>query len=112
MTKAKKPERRDRQFNIGLTAYEYALLLRRAAALGMRPVDYGRAKLFAIHRIPNAPERSTPHLDPLFHAQLSRIGNNLNQIARGLHQFDMPPPASLEPVLREITDLIKRGHEQ
>jgi hypothetical protein len=111
MTQAKETERRDRQFNVGLTAREYALLHKRAAALGMRPVDYGRARLFSVRTVGDMPERYTPHLDPLFIARLSRLGNNLNQIARKLHALDVPAPDSLEPLLLEIRDLIRRGFD-
>ena len=111
MTKAEQAEKRDRQFNVGLTAREYELLHRRAAALGMRPVDYGRAKLFSVRSIADMPERYRPHLDPLFVAQLSRLGNNLNQIVRKLHTLDIPRPETLEPLLRDIRDLIRRNAE-
>jgi len=39
-------------------------------------------------------------------AHFSRIGNNLNQIARRLHQLDLAAPAALEAVLEEIRALI------
>ncbi|MFO1100396.1 MAG: plasmid mobilization relaxosome protein MobC [Xanthobacteraceae bacterium] len=51
---------------------------------GLRPVDYGRAKLFNQKRITEAVERRAVCPDPLIFVQLSRLGNNLNQIARKL----------------------------
>ena len=112
MAKAKQKETRDRQFNIGLTAREYELLHRRAASVGMRPVDYGRAKLFSVRTIADMPERTTPHLDPLFLAHLSRLGNNLNQIARKLHELNAPAPESLAPLLQDIRALINGEAER
>src|ERR1044071_8534516 len=101
---------RNRQFNVGLTPPEHDLLLARAARAGMRPVDYGRAKLLGaadcgIH----AHDAPAPHLDPLLLVTLSRLGNNLNQIARRLNTLDLPAPPSLEPLLQMIRSLITRA---
>jgi len=75
---------RDRQFNVAVTADELKRIHARAAAHGMRPVDYGRARLLAAWRAAGPEIASAAHLDPLLLAQLSRVGNNLNQIARQL----------------------------
>lgn len=100
---------RDRQFNVGLTQREHELLLQRAARAGMRPVDYGRARLFAEWRISAQHASGAAHLDPLFLNALVRLGNNLNQIARRLNTIGQPAPPSLEPLLGEIRQLIARG---
>jgi hypothetical protein len=94
---------------MSLTTRELELLRARAAAAGMRPVDYGRAQLFADRRSSRAPVALAPHLDPLFLACLSRLGNNLNQIPRRLNATRQPAPPTLEPLLREIRILIGRG---
>jgi len=101
--------KRDRQFNVGLTAREYELLLQRAARACMRPVDYGRARLLAEWRLSAQHASATAHLDPLFLNALVRLGNNLNQIARRLNMIAQPAPPTLEPLLREIRQLIARG---
>lgn len=101
--------KRDRQFNVGLTAPEYDLLLARAAARGMRPVDYGRARLLGGNRLAETAPIRAPHLDPLFIAQLSRIGNNLNQLARQLNTQPQPAPPELRPLLEKIRQLIAQG---
>lgn len=101
--------KRDRQFNIGLTAPEHDLLLSRAARAGMRPVDYGRARLFAEWRVNAQDVSAAAHLDPLFAQQLIRLGNNLNQIARRLNLIGQPAPPALEPLLAEIRRLIAKG---
>jgi hypothetical protein len=97
---------RDRQFNVGLTAAELAEVQRAARLAGMRPVDYGRAKLLSRSgRIPRT-EYSVRQLDPLLLVQLSRIGNNLNQIARRLNELSLPAPQELEPLLAEIRSIL------
>jgi hypothetical protein len=101
--------RRDRQFNVSLTSREFELLHARAAACRLRPVDYGRARLFDVSGNPSEAAPSAAHLDPLFYAQLSRLGNLVNQIARRLNTYGGPAPASLEPLLRDIRALINRG---
>jgi Bacterial mobilisation protein (MobC) len=100
--------RRDRQFNVSLTSREFELLYARAAACRMRPVDYGRARLFNGSMEQQAAQ-SAAHLDPLFLAQLSRLGNNLNQLTRHLNAVGGSAPASLEPLLREIRSLISNA---
>lgn len=100
--------KRNRQFNVGLTAPEYDLLLARAARAGMRPVDYARARLFAEWRI-NATAAAAAHLDPLLLNQLIRVGNNLNQIARKMNAFNQPAPASLGRLLEEIRRIVAEG---
>lgn len=101
--------KRNRQFNVGLTAPEYDLLLSRAARAGMRPVDYARARLFAEWRVTASAAQGAAHLDPLFLHALSRLGNNLNQIARRLNLVAQPAPPSLDPLLQDIRRLLKEG---
>jgi hypothetical protein len=101
--------KRDRQLNMRLTAQEHGLLHQRAASAGMRPVDYARARLFSKPFRTLAKASETPHLDPLFLVSLSRIGNNINQIARQLNARAIPLPPSLEPLLQEVRTLIRRA---
>jgi hypothetical protein len=97
---------RDRQFNVGLTAAELAELQRAARLAGMRPVDYGRAKLLSRPGHIARTEYAVRQLDPLLLVQLSRIGNNLNQIARRLNELALPAPQELEPLLAEIRGIL------
>jgi hypothetical protein len=108
MARPRKHEVRDRQFNVGLTAHELELLRQRAAAVGMRPVDFGRARLLGEEAVIAAKRVFRPHLDPLLLCELSRLGNNLNQIARSLNTRPGPAPPSLEPLLQEIRAMIAR----
>lgn len=101
--------KRERQLNVALTLAEHELVLARAARAGMRPVDYGRARLLGAANRPLGSGAPAPHLDPLLLATLSRLGNNLNQIARRLNTLDLPAPASLEPLLQLVRSLIVKA---
>jgi hypothetical protein len=109
MGRPTKKERRDQQVNIKLTLREIDFVRARAGAAGMRPVDFGRAQLLADRPLPRAASSTAPHLDTLFLLQLSRIGNNLNQIARKFNQTGFCPPVALENLLSDIRDLIRKG---
>lgn len=75
----------------------------------MRPIDYGRAKLLGEQAVATATSPNRPHLDPLFLCELSRLGNNLNQLTRKLNSFPQPAPPTLEPLLQEIRAMIARA---
>lgn len=109
MVRPKLPFTRDKQFNVGLTDDEFAALHRAARLAGMRPVDYGRSLLFA-RRVPSRRlAEATPHLDPLLLLQISRIGNNLNQIARRLHDLALPVPDELPGLLAEVRRILREA---
>jgi Mobilization protein NikA len=108
MGRPRKLEPRDRQLNVGLTATEYESLVERAQALGMRPVHYGRALLLDQNlKVPKNAENS--NIARLNYGQLVRLGNNLNQMVRHLHQTGDPLPRDLEPLLIDIRQIIVRG---
>jgi hypothetical protein len=111
MGRPKKSEPRDRQFNVGLTATEYESLVRRAQALGMRPVHFGRALLVDQSTKSSITPRNAEigNVARLNYGQLVRLGNNLNQMVRHLHRTGDPPPADLQPLLNDIRLLIARG---
>ncbi len=97
---------RNRQLNIGLTDSEYQGILRRASQAGMRPVDLARARLLGGEARAVATLGATSS-DPHVLAALSRIGNNLNQIARQLNTLRMPTPPDLEPLLEELRGILR-----
>jgi hypothetical protein len=111
MARPRQIEVRDRQMNIKLTAREFEFVCQCAAASGVRPVDYGRARLLMEWRASEAIVGVGPKSDPAFRVQLSRIGNNLNQIVRRMNSFDEPCPPTLEPLLQEIRSLINRSED-
>ena len=102
-------EPRCHQLNLSLTARELESIKRRAAALGMRPVHFGRAMLLDKDKQPSAKvETSHGNIDRLVYEQMVRLGNNLNQMVRHLHRTGDPLPADLEPLLNDIRRIIAR----
>jgi hypothetical protein len=81
---------------------------KRAAALGMRPVHFGRAMLLDRNSQPAVKSEVNDHTQRMIHAQLVRLGNNLNQMVRNLHQTGDPLPPDLEPLLTDIRHVIER----
>jgi hypothetical protein len=111
MTRPVKTEPRIRQLNLSLTDSELDDIRRRAEAVGMRPVHFGRALIFDQKcklAIDSAPATNAKKL--IYHA-LSRLGNNLNQLVRHCHQTGDPLPADLEPLLNDIRQIIARVSE-
>jgi hypothetical protein len=75
----------------------------------MRPVHFGRAMLLDKNKQPaSKPETSHGNINRLVYGQLARLGNNLNQIVRRLHQTGDPLPADLEPLLNDIRAILAR----
>jgi hypothetical protein len=109
MGRPRKSEPRCEQLNLSLTTAELASIKRRAEAVGMRPVHFGRAVLLDQDH-PSAVKRAvrSDTLGGLVYAQLARLGNNLNQMVRHLHQTADPLPADLEPLLKDIRQIIAR----
>jgi hypothetical protein len=102
-------EPRSQQLNLSLTVSEFESIKRRAYVVGMRPVHFGRALLLDQNRDPAAkPEPTSSNLELLIYGQLVRLGNNLNQMVRHLHQTGDPLPADLEPLLKDIRRIIAR----
>jgi hypothetical protein len=112
MGRPRTPEPRDRQLNLSLTAMEYESVVQRAEALGMRPVHFGRALLLGQSGASVGKSAPANNTSRLLHAQLVRLGNNLNQTVRHLHQTGDPLPADLEPLLTDIRKIIARGVSQ
>lgn len=109
MGRPKKFEVRDRQLNVSLTATEYESLVRRAQAVGMRPVHFGRSLLVDQSRTVDPKSGHGNNVVRLYIHHLSRLGNLLNQMMRYLHQTGDPVPADLEPLLNDIRGIIRRG---
>ncbi|MDR3471238.1 MAG: plasmid mobilization relaxosome protein MobC [Devosia sp.] len=83
---------------------------RRAKAVGMRPVRFGRAVLLDETPDIRAPATSAGDTatQRLIYQELSRLGNNLNQLMRHLHRTGDPLPADLEPLLADIRQILDR----
>ena len=100
--------KRSRQFNLSLTAEEFDAIQTSARLAGMRPVDYGRARLLKAGRVPRT-AYAVRQLDPLLLAHLGRVGNNLNQIARRLNELAVPAPEALAALLDELRAAIRQA---
>ena len=109
MGRPKQHSRREKQLNLHLTESEMAWVRARADAAGMRPPDFARAQLLSERPLPTRRGASHGDLDPLFLIQLSKIGNNLNQIARRFNAHRMPAPGELEAVLETIRRMLRRA---
>jgi hypothetical protein len=94
-----------------VSARELEDIKARAHALGMRPAHFGRALLLDKNRQPASHSAPANNTRRLIHSQLVRLGNNLNQMVRHLHQTGDPVPADLEPLLNDIRRLIARISE-
>ena len=103
-----KLEKRIRQLNLKLTEREFTWIKARASKADMRPVEFGRAQLLAERPLRARPAAPT-YLDPLFIAHISRIGSNLNQIARRFNEFHVPAASTLKPLLDAIQDILRRA---
>lgn len=108
MARPRKSEPRCARLNLSLTVSELESIKRRAAVLGMRPVHFGRALLLEENRKIDVPREPIGNADKLIYVQLQRLGNNLNQLLRHLHQTGDPLPADLEPLLKDIRQIIER----
>jgi hypothetical protein len=100
-------EPRDQQFNLSLTARELESITERAQAVGMRPVHFGRALLLDPKRTLTVQHATDNNHNRLVYG-LIRLGNNLNQMVRHLHRTGDPLPADLEPLLKDIRQMIAR----
>ena len=111
MARPRTSEPRSRQLNLRFTVSELEAINKRAHALGMRPVHFGRSVLLGQSSISSNRTEPTNNMPRLIHAQLARLGNNLNQMVRHLHHTGDPLPADLEPLLNDIRRIIARVSE-
>jgi hypothetical protein len=108
MGRPKLAEARTKQLNLSLTMQEWESVRQRALALGMRPAHFGRTILLDEGRKVVSVKLSESHFDRLVYGALSRLGNNLNQLLRHLHRTGDPLPPDLEPLLKDVRDIIAR----
>jgi hypothetical protein len=108
MGRPKATEPRTRQLNLSFSASELQGIKKRACALGMRPAHFGRLLLLDNNKHPVSAAGQGSNINRLVHNQLIRLGSNLNQMVRHLHQTGDPLPPDLEPLLNDIRRLIAR----
>jgi hypothetical protein len=104
-SKARKPRRTSR-LEVRLTPAELAELRSRAKEAKLRPSAYVRASILG--QVP----RMVPALNVGIAQALSRIGNNVNQIARSLNQRSGEDPTGDELVqaYAELWGLIRQTY--
>lgn len=96
---------RTEQINLSFSKSELVDIQRRAQALGMRPSQFGRMILLDGKSAPLVQPRLTFPVTGVIH-HLSRLGNNLNQLVAYLHTTGAEIPDDLNPLLRDIRQLI------
>lgn len=111
MARPKKFEPRVKQLNLSLTTAEYESIVTRARAVGMPPVHFGRALMLNSNQAAASACRAPSNIERLNYSALTRLGNNLNQMMRHLHQTGEPVPRDLEPLLTDIRQIIARAYE-
>jgi hypothetical protein len=108
MGRPTKTEPRTKQLNLSLTVSEFERVRERAQSVGMRPVHFGRALVLDERTKLSSISNAESPLNRLFYTQLSRLGNNLNQLVRHVHRYGGSPPPELEALLRDIRRLLTR----
>ena len=102
---AAEPVPRTTHFGIRLTPAERVALAAAAAAADVRPSDFARSAIFAGGPKADAPTPPPELVEDLAEIdrlrELSRIGTNLNQIARRLNAFD-PAADDLGRVIEKL----------
>ena len=88
---------------VRMTAAELALLEEQASATGLSVSEYARQRLLTGQVKTARPKESASIL-----VELSRVGNNLNQIARQLNRGRAHDPHHLDYVLGELVKVLHR----
>lgn len=101
-----------RQLKVRLTEDEFARLKKAAEGDGVTMADFARRQLAldTVNRSPTgsmAYRKFTP-VDPDLLRQISRLGNNLNQIARRVNQYDFDTSLDLLQALLTIERRLKQ----
>lgn len=110
MARPKVSNLRDVSLKLHFTATEYECVVRRATTAGMRPSHFGCAMVLTKDAATYSPNPQMPStMERLNYHALNRLGVNLNQMVRRMHQTGEPAPADLEPLLADIRDILQRA---
>jgi hypothetical protein len=120
MTKLKTSESRKATLTVGLrlTPVEHAMVLQAAEAAGVGPSTYAREAVLAQANLPLPPRRQQRDglrvaLGP-WTRETSKLGNNLNQLARHAHQggrVDAQALADLTAAVRALHAAVLQAAE-
>ena len=113
MPRPSKTERREMQINVKLTPREFDWAKKRAVVFGLKLGEFARGQVLAERPVRTRSGAPGEQLAPLLIAHVSRLGNNLNQIARRFNQLGLAAPPDLGEVLDEIRAVIRKvsGHD-
>lgn len=113
MAKRKGTAVRGKHVGFRLSAEEHFKLADKAERSGMEVSDFVRA------RVLNARKRKAKEMDVVVAdellaltgvmTELRKIGVNVNQIAKHCNTFQVPPPATLDPLLVELRSILNRA---
>lgn len=98
---------RRKVYRLRLNEAERAALTAAAAGQGVTPADFLRAAFLGPSR-PGQRARPAPVLDTSTVAALSRVGANLNQLARRANSGDLLQPGELPGTLSDIAKCLDR----
>lgn len=107
----------DRYMRFRCTEAEGARLMRRAAAEAVTFSEFARRQLLPAKHlrrrggetVTSAPETNASTEAKALAFQIQKIGVNLNQIVKSMHQHQAPPPAELAPLLADIRAYVRRA---
>ncbi|HEX3861119.1 MAG TPA: plasmid mobilization relaxosome protein MobC [Stellaceae bacterium] len=108
MGRPSKYNRRDQQLNLKFTQHEADWISEQARARRIVRGEFGRQQVLWERAVRISVSARMP-FDQGVLLQLSRIGNNLNQIARRMHQLNIEAPAQLAPVLDMIRGILLKA---
>lgn len=103
------PEIRRARLNLRVTAAERAQLAAAAGAAGVGLADYARRTLLAKVGQASAPTAiAVRRIDPAAVSALTRVGANLNQLARRANAGDLLQPGELPDALAALDRQLAR----
>jgi hypothetical protein len=96
-------ELRTAHFSLQLTPFERAELDRKAEAAALSPADYVRLRCFSAHPHATTQPRLSREAGREIAAELARLGNNVNQLARHANATgDFPSRQALDAAIERI----------
>ncbi len=108
MARRKQKTTRDKHVSFRLSAEEHFKLIDKAQRSGMSVGDFVRARSLQARKRKTKELEMASGLPAQLNVvqQLRKIGVNVNQIAHHCNRYQVPPPAELDPLLREIRVLL------
>jgi hypothetical protein len=113
MARPRQASIRDQKMTLRLTAKEIVAVRQRAAKSHQTPTDFARAQMLTKKRgrkpASTGKQVALAVIEPEVFHELRRIGVNLNQIARHCNTYQVPPPAGVDRLVRDIAVLLNQS---